>query len=121
MSDDASPGRCSSESTQRERRQRGGKEPSSEHEAGEDMASVGGRIRSAPACADSPPQRCSRSPRCWPSARGGYFGVTRVRVAILACLLLALAAVVAERPLPRSTPGRLALGGLAALTAWTGV
>ena len=35
--------------------------------------------------------------------RGGYFGVTRVRVAILACLLLALAAFVAERPLPRST------------------
>ena len=36
--------------------------------------------------------------------RGGYFAVTRVRVAILACLLLAVAAVVAERPLPRSTP-----------------
>ena len=35
--------------------------------------------------------------------RGGYFGVTRVRVAILACLLLAVAAVVADRPLPRST------------------
>ena len=51
--------------------------------------------------------------------RGGYFDVTRVRVAILACLLLALAAFVAERPLPRSRPGRLALGGLAALTAWT--
>src|SRR5215207_4817869 len=53
--------------------------------------------------------------------RGGYFGVTRVRVAILACLLLALAAFVAERPLPRSRNGRLALGGLAALTAWTGL
>lgn len=53
--------------------------------------------------------------------RGGYFGVTRVRVAILACVLLALAAFVAERPLPRSRHGRLALGGLAALTAWTGL
>ena len=53
--------------------------------------------------------------------RGGYFGVTRVRVAILACVLLALAAFVAERPLPRSRNGRLALGGLAALTAWTGL
>ncbi len=53
--------------------------------------------------------------------RGGYFGVTRVRVAILACLLLALAAFVAETPLPRSRNGRLALGGLAALTAWTGL
>ena len=53
--------------------------------------------------------------------RGGYFPVTRVRVAILACVLLAAAAVVAKRPLPRSTAGRLALGGLAALTAWTGI
>ena len=53
--------------------------------------------------------------------RGGYFGVARVRVAILACLLLALAAFVAEAPLPRSRNGRLALGGLAALTAWTGL
>jgi O-antigen ligase len=51
--------------------------------------------------------------------RGGYFDVTRVRVAILACVLLALAAFVAERPLPRSRNGRLALGGLAALTGWT--
>jgi len=53
--------------------------------------------------------------------RGVYFAVTRIRVAILACLLLAVAAVVADRPLPRSTAGRLALGGLAALTAWTGL
>ncbi|MDA0182645.1 O-antigen ligase family protein [Solirubrobacter phytolaccae] len=53
--------------------------------------------------------------------RGGYFGVTRVRVALLACVLLAVAAFVAERPLPRSRHGRLALGGLAALTAWTGL
>ncbi|HWK28880.1 MAG TPA: O-antigen ligase family protein [Solirubrobacter sp.] len=53
--------------------------------------------------------------------RGGYFAVTRVRVAILACLLLAVAAVVAERPLPRSAGGRLLLGGLAALTLLTGL
>ena len=34
--------------------------------------------------------------------RGGYFGVTRLSAwRSLACLLLALAAVVAERPLPR--------------------
>src|SRR3954470_22580399 len=52
--------------------------------------------------------------------RGGYFGVARLRGAILAWLLLAVAAVVAERPLPRSRAGRLALGGLAALTAWVG-
>jgi O-antigen ligase len=53
--------------------------------------------------------------------RGGYFAVTRVRGAILACLLLAVAALVADRPLPRTPAGRLALGGLAALTAWTGL
>ena len=53
--------------------------------------------------------------------RGGYFAVARVRGAILAFLLLALAAVVTERPLPRSLAGRLALGGLTALTAWTGL
>ena len=35
--------------------------------------------------------------------RGGYFGVTRVRVAILACLLLALAAFVAETAAPALT------------------
>jgi hypothetical protein len=53
--------------------------------------------------------------------RGGYFAVARVRGAILAFLLLALAAVLTERPLPRSLAGRLALGGLAALTVWTGL
>lgn len=52
---------------------------------------------------------------------GGYFDVARVRGAFFACLLLAVAALVAERPLPRSRHGRLALGGLAALTAWTGL
>src|SRR4051794_41976647 len=50
--------------------------------------------------------------------RGGYFGVTRVRVAILACLLLAVAAFVGRRP---SREGWLAIGGLAALAAWGGV
>src|SRR4051794_41957912 len=45
--------------------------------------------------------------------RGGYFGVTRVRVAILACLLLAVAAFVGRRP---RRNGWLAIAGLAALT-----
>jgi O-antigen ligase len=53
--------------------------------------------------------------------RGGYFGVARTRGAILAFLLLAVAAAVSERPLPRTRAGRLALGGLAALTVWTGL
>jgi hypothetical protein len=50
--------------------------------------------------------------------RGGYFGVTRVRVAILACLILAAAAFVGRRP---TRDGWLAIGGLAALTAWVGL
>src|SRR4051812_34030534 len=53
--------------------------------------------------------------------RGGYFGVARTRGAIAAFVLLAVAAAVAERPLPRTTAGRLALGGLAALTVWAGL
>src|SRR3954470_13392509 len=53
--------------------------------------------------------------------RGGYFAVARVRGTILAFVLLAVAAAVTERPLPRSKAGRLALGGLAALTVWTGL
>jgi O-antigen ligase len=53
--------------------------------------------------------------------RGGYFAVARDRGAILAFLLLAVAAVATERPLPRARAGRLALGGLAALTVWTGL
>jgi hypothetical protein len=53
--------------------------------------------------------------------RGGYFAVARVRGGLLAFALLAVAALVAERPLPRSGAGRLALGGLAALTVWTGL
>src|SRR5262245_47274285 len=53
--------------------------------------------------------------------RGGYFGVARTRGALLAFVLLALAAAVSERPLPRTRAGRLALGGLAALAVWTGL
>jgi O-antigen ligase len=53
--------------------------------------------------------------------RGGYFGVARTRGAILAFLLLALAAAVSERPLPRARAGRIALGGLFTLTVWTGL
>ena len=57
---------------------------------------------------------------------GGYFDEPRLIAGICAWLLVAAAVVAAERPLPRSTPGRLALGGLAALVvidvasiAWT--
>ena len=52
---------------------------------------------------------------------GGFFDTARLRAGVLAWLLLALVAVLSRRPLPRSGPGRLALGGLAALTALTGL
>jgi hypothetical protein len=49
--------------------------------------------------------------------RGGYFDAARLRAGIAACLLAALAAALA--PLPRGRPARVAIGGLAALTAWS--
>ena len=50
---------------------------------------------------------------------GGYYTEPRVIAGIVAWgLVLALAAS-GPAPLPRGTAGRLALGGLAALTAWT--
>ena len=52
-------------------------------------------------------------------SRGGYFDASRVRAGIAACLLAALAAAVAERPLPATAAGRVAVGGLAALTGWS--
>jgi hypothetical protein len=52
---------------------------------------------------------------------GGYFDRPRLWAAIAAWALLAVVAVALPRPLPASTPGRLALGGLAALTVWTAV
>jgi hypothetical protein len=50
---------------------------------------------------------------------GGFFDQPRLIAGICAWLLVAVAAVVAERPLPRALPGRLALAGLAGLTALT--
>ena len=52
-------------------------------------------------------------------ARGGYFDAARLRAGIAACLLAAVAATVAPRALPRGTAGRVALAGMAALTAWS--
>ncbi len=49
--------------------------------------------------------------------RGGYFDAARLRAGIAACLLAALAAALS--PLPRSVAARVAIGGLAALTAWS--
>jgi O-antigen ligase len=52
-------------------------------------------------------------------SRGGYFDAARLRAAIAACLLAAVAAVAAPRVLPATRAGRVALAGMAALTAWT--
>ena len=49
--------------------------------------------------------------------RGGYFDAARLRAGIAACLLAAIAAALS--PLPRGTAARVAIGGLAALTAWS--
>ena len=50
---------------------------------------------------------------------GGYFDRPRLWAAIAAWALLAVVAIALPRPLPASTPGRLALAGMGALTAWT--
>jgi len=50
---------------------------------------------------------------------GGFFDQPRLVAGLVACLLVLAAAAFAERPVPRSWPGRLALGGLAGLAAWT--
>ena len=50
---------------------------------------------------------------------GGYFDRPRLWAAIAAWALLAVVAIALPRPLPVTGPGRLALGGLAALTALT--
>jgi hypothetical protein len=50
---------------------------------------------------------------------GGYFDEARLWAAIGAFALVLVAALVAETPFPKSWPGRLAIAGLAGLTAWT--
>jgi hypothetical protein len=52
---------------------------------------------------------------------GGYFDEPRIVAAIVAWLIVAFAALGARHPLPRRRPGRMALGGLAALTAWVAI
>jgi hypothetical protein len=52
-------------------------------------------------------------------AKGGYFDVPRLVAGVVACALVTVVAVREARPVPRSAC--LAVGGLAALTAWTGL
>ena len=50
---------------------------------------------------------------------GGYYAEPRLIAAIAAWALVLALALTGESPLPRTLPGRLALGGLALLTAWS--
>jgi hypothetical protein len=50
---------------------------------------------------------------------GGYFDGPRFVGTITAWGLVLVAAIAFRRPLPRTTPGRVAVAGLALLTAWT--
>jgi hypothetical protein len=50
-------------------------------------------------------------------SRGGYFDAARLRAGIAACLLAALGALTGRLPAGRA--GRVALAGMAGLTAWT--
>jgi hypothetical protein len=50
---------------------------------------------------------------------GGFFDRPRLIAGVVAWALVMIAAVFAPRPVPSSTPGRLALVGLLLLTAWT--
>jgi O-Antigen ligase len=52
-------------------------------------------------------------------ARGGYFDEARLWAGIGVCVLVAVAALVAPRPLPRAASGLAALAGLSGLLAWT--
>jgi hypothetical protein len=53
--------------------------------------------------------------------QGGYFDPERLLAGIVAWVLFAVAALISPRPIPRSRSGRVALAGLALLTAWTGL
>src|SRR4051812_23173551 len=52
---------------------------------------------------------------------GGFFDVPRLVAGVVASLLVAGGALLGLPVLPRSSPGRIALAGLAGLCAWVGV
>ena len=52
---------------------------------------------------------------------GGFFDEARLWALLAACVLLVVTVLITPRPLPRTTPGLLALVGLWGLTAWTGL
>jgi len=52
---------------------------------------------------------------------GGYFAEPRLIAALVTWALVLALAIVGPAPLPRTLPGALAVGGLAALTIWTAI
>jgi hypothetical protein len=52
---------------------------------------------------------------------GGYFDRPRLAAALVAWIIVLAVAFVARPPLPVSTPGRIAVAGLAAIAAWTAI
>jgi hypothetical protein len=52
---------------------------------------------------------------------GGYFAPARLIAGMATWALVVAVVLTTRRPLPTSLPGRLALGGLALLTAWVGL
>ena len=61
----------------------------------------------------------ARGPTVLAFFSGGYFAEPRLIAAIVVWALVLALALTGPAPLPRTLPGRLALGGLAALTAWS--
>lgn len=51
---------------------------------------------------------------------GGFFDTARITAAIVVWLMVPVVALAGSRPWPRATAGRVALAGLAGLTAWVG-
>src|SRR5256885_721702 len=52
---------------------------------------------------------------------GGYFDRPRLVAALLVCIVVLVVASLARPPFPRTTAGRLAIAGLAAITVWTAI
>lgn len=54
-------------------------------------------------------------------ASGGFFDTARLVAAVVVWLTVAVVALFGTSPWPAALPGRAAIGGLALLTAWTGL
>ena len=111
MSDDARPGRWTSASPKASAASAGTRSRSRVGKAA--------RIRSRPSMRQWLALPVLLGPAALAFAKGGYFDVPRLTAGAVACAMVVVAAFTAPEPLPRERPARLALAGLAALTAWT--